>query len=258
VDGKRGHFARGPLIAVWPGRPPPRAPRGRPPAGTCKIRNVTRIDAGQNPLDLGGLLCFHPNWLSRADADWLFRELRSGVAWSQGTIQWFGREVPEPRLTAWFGDADYTYSGRTLRAAPWPAPIARLREPIEEAAYGCAAAAPFGHAAGAPLNAVLLNLYRDGRDSMGMHSDDEPELGTNPVVASLSLGEVRRFVLEPKKKSARSTGCYEVALGHGALLVMGGACQHHYRHGVPKDERCRGERINLTFRRVIGCSEPPR
>jgi alkylated DNA repair dioxygenase AlkB len=233
------------------------------------MKNVTRIDAGLIPLNQGGLLRFHPNWLSRADADELFRELRSGVAWSQGTIQSYGREVLEPRLTAWFGEADYTYSGRTLRAAPWPAPIARLRERIEAAAYGYGAAAPFGHAADgygaaapfghaadAPLNAVLLNLYRDGRDSMGMHSDDEPELGTNPVVASLSLGEARRLVLEPKKKSARGTGCYEVALGHGALLVMAGSCQHQYRHGVPKEERCRGERINLTFRRVLGCSEP--
>ena len=195
----------------------------------------------EHRLALGGLLRFDPNWLSRGESDELFRELRGGIAWSQGTISWFGREVLEPRLTAWFGEADYTYTGRTLRAAPWPAPIARLRGRIERAAE-------------APLNAVLVNLYRDGRDSMGMHSDDEPELGANPVVASLSLGAVRRFVLEPKKKSARRVGRYELALGNGALLVMAGSCQHHYRHGVPKDEHCRSERINLTFRTVVGSS----
>ena len=204
-----------------------------------------KLAAGQTHLDLGGLVRYQPGWLAPSEADALMRELRSGVDWKQGAITMFGREVPEPRLTAWFGEADYTYSGRTVRAAPWPASLAALRDRVDAAA-------------GARFNAALLNLYRDGNDSMGLHSDDEPELGTNPVVASLSLGEVRRLVFEPKKKSARRTGCYEVALGHGALLVMAGGCQHHYRHGVPKEERCRGERINLTFRRVLGCSEPPR
>jgi alkylated DNA repair dioxygenase AlkB len=202
------------------------------------------LEAGRQKLERGGILRFDPDWLAPSEADDLFRKLRTAVEWSQGIVRWFGSDRPEPRLSAWFGDSDYTYSGRTMHAAAWPALLAGLRARIEEAA-------------GAPLNAVLLNLYRDGRDSMGMHSDDEPELGTNPVVASLSLGETRRFVLEPKKKSERRSGAYELSLGHGALLVMAGSCQHHYRHGIPKDARCRGERINLTFRCVLARAPTP-
>ncbi len=160
------------------------------------------------------------------------------MSWSQGTITILRRERLEPRLTAWFGDADYTYSGRTMLRAAWPPALARLRTQVVLAA-------------GARFNAVLLNLYRDGSDSMGLHSDDEPELGTNPVIAGVSLGSARKFVLVPKAKSARRSSRYEIVLGHGSLLVMSGACQHNYRHGVPKISGACGERINLTFRRVL-------
>jgi alkylated DNA repair dioxygenase AlkB len=190
------------------------------------------------PLALGGALAFDPAWLPFAEADARFAALRASIPWSQGTITMFGRLVLEPRLTAWFGDADYTYSGRTVGAAPWTAELAELRDLVSRAA-------------GAPFNAVLLNLYRDGNDSMGMHSDDEPELGPNPTIASVSLGATRRFVLSPKTKSVRRDGTYELELGHGSLLVMSGECQHRYRHGVPKAPSSLGERINLTFRRVL-------
>jgi alkylated DNA repair dioxygenase AlkB len=202
------------------------------------------VRAGQTNLPLGGSLRFEPGWLSRDEADALFDDLRYATAWSQGAIVMFGRELLEPRLTAWFGDADYTYSGRTVRAFPWPVSLAALRVRVERAA-------------GVPFNAVLLNLYRDGRDSMGLHSDDELELGRDPTIASVSLGVGRRFVLVPKRKSARREGAYELELVHGSLLVMAGACQHQYRHGVPKQPLIRGERINLTFRRVFGHSPPP-
>ncbi len=190
-------------------------------------------------LALGGTLVFEPAWLDVAEADALFATLRREVPWTQGAIALFGREILEPRLTAWFGDADYTYSGRTVAAAPWSDPLASLRRRVEAAAA-------------APFNAVLLNLYRDGRDSMGMHSDDEPELGPRPVIASVSLGAPRRFVLAPKGRGDRRRSAnVELDLGHGSLLVMGGECQHRYRHGVPKT-RVAGERINLTFRRIVG------
>ena len=197
-----------------------------------------KLAAGQTHLDLGGLVRYQPGWLAPSEADALMRELRSGVEWKQGAITMFGREVPEPRLTAWFGEADYTYSGRTVRAAPWPASLAALRDRVDAAA-------------GARFNAALLNLYRDGNDSMGLHSDDEPELGINPIIASVSLGAARRFVLVPKRKAARDR-TLEVALGHGSLLVMAGASQHNYRHGVPKQPGSAGDRINLTFRVVFG------
>jgi alkylated DNA repair dioxygenase AlkB len=197
------------------------------------------VAAGELQLELGGALRYAPDWLDRDEADLLFRELRSGsVPWTQGTIALFGRERREPRLTAWFGDADYTYSGRTMRAAPWLAGLTSLRARVEREAD-------------APFNAVLLNLYRDGRDSMGMHSDDEPELGRDPIVASVSLGQARTFVLQPKKRTAREGCSYEIDLGHGSLVLMLGSCQHHYRHGVPQQPARSGERINLTFRRVL-------
>jgi alkylated DNA repair dioxygenase AlkB len=196
------------------------------------------LGAGQTLLELGGLVRYEPGWLAPAEADALLQELRSSVDWKQGVIAMFGRELPEPRLTAWFGEADYTYSGRTLRAAPWPASLAALRDRIDGAS-------------GARFNAALLNLYRDGHDSMGLHSDDEPELGPDPIIASVSLGAERRFVLVPKKKAARHR-TLEVTLGHGSLVVMAGACQHNYRHGVPRQPGSAGERINLTFRSVSG------
>ncbi|MBV9949781.1 MAG: alpha-ketoglutarate-dependent dioxygenase AlkB, partial [Myxococcales bacterium] len=200
---------------------------------------MTEWERGVYPLDLGGYIRYEPRFLEPAEADALFVELRDSVPWTEGTLTLFGREAREPRLTAWYGDADYTSSGRTMRAAGWPPSLGALRGRVE-------------HAAGAPMNAVLLNRYRDGEDSMGKHSDDEPELGPEPVIASVSLGATRRFVLEPKKKSARAGRSYELALPNGSLLVMAGPCQRHYRHGVPRDPTCRGERINLTFRHVLG------
>lgn len=197
-----------------------------------------QLGAGQTLLELGGLVRYEPGWLAPAEADALLQELRSSVDWKQGVITMFGRELPEPRLTVWFGEADYTYSGRTLRAAPWPDSLAELRGRLEGAS-------------GTRFNAALLNRYRDGHDSMGLHSDDEPELGPNPVIASVSLGAERRFLLVPKKKAARQRSL-EVTLGHGSLVVMAGACQHNYRHGVPRQSGTAGERINLTFRKVSG------
>jgi alkylated DNA repair dioxygenase AlkB len=193
--------------------------------------------SGPIHLEHGGLVRYEPAWLATPEADALLRQLRGSVPWSQGAITMFGREVLEPRLTAWFGDADYTYSGRTVRAAAWLPELAALRDRL-------------AIDAGVSFNAVLLNLYRGGDDSMGLHADDEPELGRNPTIASVSLGAARRFVLVPKKKSARRDAV-EIVLEHGSLLVMADACQHAYRHGVPKQPRVPGERINLTFRRVL-------
>ena len=196
-------------------------------------------DRKEIALEFGGTIRLVPEWLTLGEADALFRELLESVSWHQGSIHVFGREIPEPRLTAWFGNADYTYSGRTVRACPWPAPLAKLRTRVESEV-------------GSPFNAVLLNLYRNGADSMGMHSDDEPELGLEPVVASVSLGDSRRFILSPKAKSARGrVANHEMLLSHGSLLVMGAGCQDCYRHRVPKEPGRNGVRINLTFRYVL-------
>jgi alkylated DNA repair dioxygenase AlkB len=184
---------------------------------------------------------FLPGWLSASAADDLHQWLLSNVHWSQATLKLFGKCVRDPRLSAWFSDRDYTYSGRTLRATPWPEPLAELRRRVE-------------HGVAHAFNSVLLNRYRDGNDGMGFHADAEPELGRNPVIASVSLGSPRRFVVTPKLPSqTRRSLHYD--LGHGSLLVMGGSLQHHYRHALPKRPGQVGERLNLTFRWIQPSSE---
>jgi alkylated DNA repair dioxygenase AlkB len=151
-----------------------------------------------------------------------------------------GREVREPRLVAWVGDpgAAYTYSGRRNEPMPWTAPLSALRARLEAQT-------------GQRFNSVLLNLYRDGSDSMGLHADREPELGPEPFIASLSLGTTRRFVL---KRRCAPRERLVLPLGRGDLLLMGGTLQHHYRHGVPKEPAVSAPRINLTFCLIIGDS----
>lgn len=187
-----------------------------------------------SPLPAGGFLDLRPRWLPPADHARLLAALERELPWEQRTIVLFGREILQPRLIAWAGTRAYRYSGQTLEPRPAPPALAELWERVSDAA-GC------------PFNHVLANRYRDGQDSMGMHSDDERELGPDPTVASLSLGARRRFVMKQKK----GTDAHELSLGEGDLLIMGGSCQHHYRHGVPKEPAAAGERISLTFRRVL-------
>lgn len=187
-------------------------------------------------LASGGTLELINDWLPPEEADRVLAALLAEVPWTQGTIVMFGREIAEPRLSAWLGDegARYTYSGREMTPAAWTPTTRWLRD-------RCAA-----HT-GVALDSVLVNRYRDGNDSMGFHADDEPELGENPVIASVSLGATRRFQLRHNRdKNDR----IDLDLDHGSLLVMGGTTQHHYRHAVPKTKRP-GERVNLTFRRVV-------
>jgi alkylated DNA repair dioxygenase AlkB len=141
-----------------------------------------------------------------------------------------------PRLTAWYANPGltYSYSGVTHQAVPWTPELLDVKRRAELAA-------------GTTWNSLLLNFYRNGRDSIGFHADDEPELGTNPVIGSISLGAERRFVL----KHPASGEKLELELPHGSLLVMGGTSQHHWRHGVPKTRKPVGPRINLTFRRIL-------
>ena len=177
-----------------------------------------------------------PSAFPPAEATRLFDELRRTIDWRHESILMFGRRVGVPRLVAWHGDpgASYTYSGTLHRPLPWTPPLVGIRERTE-------------HLCGARFNAVLLNLYRDGRDGMGWHADDEPELGRDPVIASVSLGATRRFCLRHRK---RRNLRLDVPLAHGSLLCMFGATQHHWVHALPKTRAVVGERINLTFRLV--------
>jgi len=183
-----------------------------------------------------GQLELLPDFIPAAAREELFERLRQAVPFEAKQIRIMGRSVDQPRLTAWIGDASavYTYSGVRNVPAPWPEVLAELRDRVAAVT-------------GAPFNSVLCNLYRDGRDSMGMHSDSERELGRNPVIASLSLGAARRFQLRHRKR--RDAGL-DLELPDGSLLIMRGGLQHHYRHGVPKQPKIEGARINLTFRQV--------
>jgi alkylated DNA repair dioxygenase AlkB len=174
-----------------------------------------------------------------AEPDLILKQLIEQISWRSEVINLWGKEYQQPRLAAWYGDADarYTYSGLSLEPLPWTDLLSTLRGRVEALAEST-------------FNSVLLNYYRDHRDSMGMHSDDEPELGRNPVIASLSLGEQRTFVL--KHKSRKDLKPVHVELASGSLLLMKGATQHHWKHGINKLVRPCGPRLNLTFRRIFG------
>lgn len=153
------------------------------------------------------------------------------TGWKSETITLWGKQHAQPRLTAWHGDKPYRYSGLTLEPLPFTPLLLGLKAAVEAASGAC-------------FNSVLLNYYRDGRDSMGMHSDDEPELGPAPVIASLSFGATRDFILQHKRTKQR----LKLPLASGSLLLMGGNMQKNWLHGINKSSRPIGARVNLTFR----------
>jgi alkylated DNA repair dioxygenase AlkB len=187
-------------------------------------------------LARGAWLELDPAWLARDEADQAIAALRAELLWEQREIVLFGRRILQPRLIAWAGDLGYRYSGQTLEPRVFTPAARRILDRV------CARV-------GEPFNHVLVNRYRSGEDSMGLHADDEPELGRDPVVATVSLGASRRFVVRSRRKQDRDG--QDLRLGHGALLVMGGTCQRYYVHGVPRDLGAGGERISLTFRRLL-------
>lgn len=184
-------------------------------------------------------LLYWPAFINPLKAAALLRQLLDEGHWQQPAIRIYGREVAIPRRQWWMGDADasYRYSQTLFQPDPWHPAIA-------------AVAAEVGAACGQPFNSVLLNLYRDGADHMGWHSDDEPELGPQPQIASLSLGATRRFLLRHKQLGCR----FELPLAAGDLLVMAGDTQCHWSHAVPKEARVQHPRINLTFRTILSPS----
>jgi len=202
----------------------------------AKGAGAGRTDSGERvPMADADVVLFG-NFLDGDKADALCHRLRREIAWKTETIRLFGKQVAMPRLVAWHGDLPYTYSGLTMPAEDWPPCLTAIRAAVSDRAAQ-------------PFNGVLLNLYRDGRDSMSWHADDEPELGQEPVIASLSLGSARRFVFRRKDDKAVKVS---LDLPHGSLLVMAGPTQHHWHHAVPKTAKPVSERINLTFRTLFG------
>ncbi len=185
-------------------------------------------------LSIDGEVIFHDNFFGCNESDELFAELSSSTKWQQDTIQMFGKVIPLPRLTAWYGDEgkSYTYSGIEQHPEPWTPLLSRIKERVEKTAE-------------VTFNSVLLNLYRDGKDSVSWHSDDEPELGQNPIIASVSFGSIRRFKLKHKHDQKQKA---DVDLTPGSLLIMKGETQHYWLHQIAKTTKNVAPRINLTFR----------
>ncbi len=176
-----------------------------------------------------------PGFLDSARATALLGQLHAEIDWRQDAIQLFGQSRLQPRLTAWCADPGvrYSYSGLDLEPCAWHQELDALRGQLQDRC---------GHR----FNSVLLNAYRDGNDSMGWHADNEPELGPEPVIASLSLGDTRRLRVRPVGGGS-SLG---LDLDHGSLLLMSGRSQHDWQHAIPKTRRPVGLRINLTYRWV--------
>lgn len=161
----------------------------------------------------------------------IFARLLAETAWRAETVVVYGKRHLQPRLSAWHGDAAYTYSGLRLEPLPFTPLLQAIRAAVEQAS-------------GRRFNSVLLNYYRNERDSMGMHSDDEPELGPEPAIASVSFGATRTFILRHK----RSKRTVKLDLTDGSLLLMAGFLQQNWLHGIQKQVRPANPRLNLTFR----------
>ena len=186
-------------------------------------------------------LRYIPQFLSNEESAAYFLQLSdpSVIAWRQDEIRIGGKRIPIPRLNAWYGDQDaaYNYSGIQLDPLPWIAPLRSLKQRVELAA-------------GRSFNSVLLNFYRNENDSVSWHADDEPELGDDPVIASLSLGESRTFELRPKRRFAQRES-RKILLENGSLLIMGPGVQRDWEHRLPKQRHPAAVRINLTFRWIL-------
>jgi len=189
------------------------------------------LDGQDFHLGAGDILRYWPNCWLTPDADQLLAQLFEQVDWQRRQICLFGRQIWQPRLVSWYGEADYRYSGQTLKAQPLPPLLRRLLVQVEQVT-------------GARFNCVLANLYRDQQDSMGWHSDNEPELGNNPAIASVSFGAERIFELQHRGSREK----LRLILGHGSILLMAGNLQNHWRHRLPKANQACDPRVNLTFR----------
>ena len=181
-------------------------------------------------------IIYYPQFFDKEQADNIYAELLQEIAWQQDTITIYGKTHPQPRLTALYGNEGkpYSYSNITMHPQPWNSLLQKIKYYIE-ATTEC------------QFTTVLLNQYRDGKDSNGWHADNEKELGDNPIIASLSFGAERVFQL---KHNTIVDAKKSITLEHGSLLLMKGSTQHFWKHQIPKTAKPVGTRINLTFRSI--------
>lgn len=179
---------------------------------------------------------FFNHFYLKPESDRFFSALKEKVQWKQESMSIYGKKVQLPRLTAWYGDSDrpYSFSGISLVPLPWLPELLEIKLRIEEKAN-------------TSFNSVLLNLYRDGNDSISWHTDAEKELGENPIISSINFGATRTFQLRHMLTREK----IDIDLGHGTALIMQGELQHFWQHQVPKTNKPVGDRINLTFRKII-------
>ncbi len=185
-------------------------------------------------LPYRGETYLYPQFFNEAESAAYFKDLYSHIVWKQEPVTIFGKQVMQPRLTAWYGDGNkpYSYSGITMQPLPWTPTLQLIKQKTEQVAR-------------VRFTSALLNLYRHGKDSMGWHRDNEKELGINPVIGSVSFGAARNFKLRNYyDKSVSKT----IVLGHGSFLLMRGETQHYWEHQVAKTSKAVGVRINITFR----------
>ena len=187
----------------------------------------------QELLPHDGSALYQPGFFKSVDSERMFRSIMDETPWEARHIILFGKEVPQPRLACWYGDLAYSYSGITLDPRPMTPTLLEIKQRCEEATS-------------TQFNSVLVNLYRDGQDSMGLHADDEPELGSEPVIASVSFGAERNFRLRHRLTKELQ----QVSLASGSLLVMSGLSQACWMHDIPKTKKFVEPRINLTFRYI--------
>lgn len=194
------------------------------------VPEVQAIDLGDAEISV------YQQAFSTSESETYFKYLMDHSKWQSASIRLGGRAIPIPRLQTWVADpgCSYSYSGIPMKPENWSPSLLQIRSRVEELA-------------GQSFNAVLLNLYRHGNDSVSWHADDEPELGSNPVVASVSFGATRPFQLKHKAKDAK----YRLTLSNGSLLIMGRGLQNNWLHQLPKVKDLNEARINLTFRRIV-------
>jgi len=180
----------------------------------------------------------YENYFNQTESNELFEKLKNNIEWRQDKMKIYGNEINLPRLTAWYGENDknYSFSGISLNPKNWTSELLQIKQRIEKIVN-------------TNFNSVLLNFYRDGKDSISWHTDAEKELGKNPIIASVTFGETRQFQL--KHKNNKDLKTVSIPLNNGSLLIMQGSTQHFWLHQIPKTDKQLKPRINLTFRIII-------